>query len=624
QYVLDVGRGKLQSLADVWQTADEGIGQVDGWRHVYGARGIAPGDPLHSLAPAQNWNHVCADCHSTNVERRYDPIKDSYASQWSELSVGCEACHGPGSQHVAWARDPAQGQKALPARLERSAPWLPGERGSPQHHPRDDGELQSCAPCHSRRETLAEGSRSGARFLDHFEPELLRPGRYHADGQVEGEVYEWGSFSLSKMHTAGVRCSDCHEPHSGKLRAQGDGLCLTCHQAETFAGEKHSRHGPRDGAPGCVDCHMPRHVFMQVDARRDHSLRIPRPDQTLRFGTPNACTSCHGERSAAWADARLREWYPRYDQRPTFTEALWLERQGRRGALDALLALARDEAAPSLARATALEALGRHPGAASQAVLAEAARSQDALVALGAALGAGQFPAPVRYELLIPSLAHPLRAVRVAVARGLADAPLDELTVEARQALLAGWHEVDASFQVGATLPAVLVEKAAFELRRGQPDAARSALKQALVREPCLVAAWLNLAELARRSEDEEASRKAIDRALACDPNSAEAHYARGLASIRGERQSEARQQLQRAVELAPGDARFALGLSAALRSTDPRGARRLLERALEARQEDTGLVSALADCLAALGDSVGASRERTRLEELLGPRAAR
>jgi len=620
QYILDAGRGRLQSLADTYQTEDEGPGSVGNWSHVYGPGGVAPTNPLHSLAPAQNWNHVCADCHSTGVERRYDATKDEYATRWAELSVGCEACHGPGSRHVAWAKDPESGERALPARLTRSQPWLPGGNGSPAHHPVDDTELETCAPCHSRRETLAEGGLPGSAFLDFFEPELLRDGRYHTDGQIEGEVYEWGSFSLSKMHAAGVRCSDCHEPHSGTLRANGDALCLTCHQAETFAGARHSHHaGP--SSPACVDCHMPSQVYMQVDERRDHSIRVPRPDWTLRFGTPNACQACHANRPEAWADEQQRTWYPHYDQREGFAPALAAERSGRAGSLDLLLALAANESAPSLARATALEALGRHPGARSQAALARAGRSPDAIVAFGAAQGASLFPAPVRFELLIPLLSHPRLAVRVAVGKGLADAPLGELTPEARTALLSAWREVETSFEVAATLPATHVERAAFEMRRGRHDAAKAALKGALTRQPCFVPAWLNLAELARQSEDEAASQKAIERALSCEPESADSHYAFGLALVRSGRSVEALRELKRAVTLAPLDPRFALGLAAAQHTAGDRaGARRTLERGLQARQEDVDLLSALADCLGALGDVSGAERTRAELQTLMAP----
>ena len=287
QYVVETERGKLQSLGVAWNTRDAK------WFHVYGPTGVAPHDSLFFTGSAQNWNHICADCHSTWVERRYDANADSFDSRWAEQSVGCEACHGPGAEHVRTART----GKAAPfaAHLTRSEPWRPSATGSPAPRPRDDHEVETCAPCHSRRLPLKEGFVASDPFLDSFEPDLLRPGRYHADGQVEGEVFEWGSFQQSRMFHAGVKCSDCHEPHSGKPLAEGNALCVRCHDGTRFDVKEHTHHAELP-APQCVDCHMPRTTFMQVHERRDHSIRIPRPDHSVAFGTPNACGKCHENR----------------------------------------------------------------------------------------------------------------------------------------------------------------------------------------------------------------------------------------------------------------------------------------------------------------------------------------
>ncbi|HWA75465.1 MAG TPA: cytochrome c3 family protein, partial [Polyangiaceae bacterium] len=384
QYVVATERGKLQSLGVAWdsRTAAESGAK---WFHVYDTPGIAPSDPLFFTAPAQNWNHVCADCHSTLVERRYNPTTDSFDTRWAELSVGCEACHGPGAEHVRTAT----GGKAAPfaVRLKPSAPWSPSATGSPAPRSQDGVEVEVCAPCHSRRTPLKENFIASDPFLDSFEPDLLRPARYHADGQVEGEVYEWGSFLQSRMYRSGVKCSDCHDPHSGKLYAPDNTLCVRCHAPAHFDVEAHSHHsGPQ--APRCIDCHMPPATFMTIDERRDHSIRIPRPEHSVEFGTPNACNGCHRQESAAWARDSLAKWSPGSQKRAHFVDALGRERQGSLDAPRLLRALVEDANVPAIARASALERLGSYASEKTLRSLRTSLQSSEPLVVYGAVLGA--------------------------------------------------------------------------------------------------------------------------------------------------------------------------------------------------------------------------------------------
>lgn len=615
QYIVDGGGGHLQSLGVAWQTVSEHPNQAaQRWFHVYGASEVAPSSPLYFTEPAQNWNHVCADCHSTNVERRYDPAKNEFSSTWSELSVGCEACHGPGSNHVA-----AGGHGGLTTQLVPSTPWVVTASGSPAPHPVDDRQLEGCAPCHSRRETLREGHRAGDAYLDFFEPELLRAARYQSDGQLLAEVYEWGSFQQSKMHAAGVRCSDCHDAHSGKLKAQGDALCTNCHAPDRFASSSHTHHQPGPAAPSCVSCHMPSHTFMDVDVRHDHSLRIPRPDLSVALNTSNACNDCHEDKSVAWAADAATRWFAGLSDRKHFGAALALEHAGRRGAAEALRALAAEVASPAIARATALELLGQHPGEATVETLRKHAFSPEPLVAYGAALGAARQAPPARYELLIPMLSHPRRAVRIAVGKGLADVPLAELSPEALAALRAAFLEIEESFAVAAPLPATRVEQAAFELRRGQLDAAKKSLRAALALDSGNAAAWVNLAELARQSDDEAANEKALARALDCDPDSAEAHFALGLSRIRQGEQRKAVAELAAAVRLAPTNAQFALALAACHDALGQVGtALTVVERALKLREEDSDLWGARSVYQDKLGDHQGAGQSQVERARLL------
>jgi predicted CXXCH cytochrome family protein len=620
QYIVRTERGKLQTLQVSWDTrpADEG-GQR--WFHAYGPQGIAPGDSLFFTQPALNWNHVCADCHSTLLERRYTPENDTFDTRWAELAVGCEGCHGPGAQHVRAAKagggSGTSSAPTLTVALTRSSPWAPSATGSPMPRVQDGTEVEVCAPCHSRRVPLHEGFVAGDAFLDAFEPELLRPGRYHADGQVEGEVYEWGSFLQSKMYASGVRCSDCHEPHSAELYVAGNALCTRCHAAGHFDVPAHSHHTAAK-APRCIDCHMPPDTFMQIDERRDHSIRIPRPDLSAEFGTPNACNGCHAKQSAAWAVEQLAAWFPNSKHRPHFVEALARDRKGTVDAPRALAALASDAMAPAIARATALEALGQYATAHGLETLRTALSSPDPLVVYGAVRGASALPLDERASLLLPVVDHPRRAVRIAVGQALSALPVGQLPKDMRASLERDFDEVIASLVLNASLPQSHVERSAFELARHHPEAAESELLAALRLQPCLVEAHLNLADLARGQGDEARAEREIRAALACDPRSAHAHHALGLLDVRTGKKREALASLRKAVELAPDDARFSYVLAAATaESGDVEGAVKILEAAVEKRPNDRQLLEALGAYLQKLGRIEAAADTEERLRTL-------
>ena len=615
QYVVATERGKLQSLGVVWDSRSAAEGGAK-WFHVYGAGGIAPSDPLFFSSSAQNWNHVCADCHSTWVERRYDPVKDSFDTRWAELSVGCEACHGPGAEHVRTAK--SGHAQPFAARLKRSEPWLPSKTGSPTPRTQDGVEVEVCAACHSRRTPLKEAFLAGDPFLDSFQPDLLRPGRYHADGQVEGEVYEWGSFLQSRMYRSGVRCSDCHEPHSSKPYATGNALCVRCHESSRFDVELHSHHAAGK-APLCIDCHMPPTTFMQIDERRDHSIRIPRPDHSVQFGTPNACNGCHTKQPATWARDAVADWFPASQKRTHFVEALARDRQGALDAPRALRQLLDDVGVPALARATALERLGSYPSEKTLRTLRDALASSEPLVVYGAVLGAAQLPLPQRVPLLTPALEHRLRAVRVAAGRALASAPISQLPPSTRAALERAFIEVEQSFDISASRPESHVERSAFELARGKLSAAEVSLQTALRLQPCLAEAYLNLADLQRQRGDEVAAERALRAALACNPQNAAAHHALGLWQVRAHQTSAALASLKRAVELTPNDARFSYVLAVAIAGGgDREQAIRILETTLKNRPNDANALQALSGYLHEAGQLERSAGVRQKFEALI------
>jgi predicted CXXCH cytochrome family protein len=389
QYLVELLGGRLQSLTLVWDTESRR------WFSLYPKERFQPDDPLHWTGRYQNWNLMCAECHTTDLVKGYDPASDSYRTTWAEMGVGCEACHGPGKKHVEWAQalkpgDPAGQDNGLAVDFK-------------VHDHRY--QVDSCAACHARRGRITAEPHTGKPFLDRFMPELLRAGMYHADGQILDEVYEYGSFLQSKMYRQGVRCSDCHEPHSLKLRAEGNALCVRCHgerpdppfptlKPKRYDTPEHHFHPAGSTGARCVECHMPAKRYMVVDPRRDHSLRVPRPDLSVKLGAPNACTGCHVGKDAQWAAAQVAQWYGSERPRePHYAEVLDAGRKPDAPA--SLLAFATDRGQPGIVRATALDLLRGREGVDLDTIVA-AARDDDSLVRLAAAGALETLPEAVR------------------------------------------------------------------------------------------------------------------------------------------------------------------------------------------------------------------------------------
>ncbi len=292
QFLVRFPGGRYQVTRQSWD--------VDSlrWYHQYAGQHIAANDWLHWTRGGQNWNSMCAECHSTNVRMGYDLAADTFHTTWSLINVSCEACHGPGKSHVEWARS-AGGNTSRSS----AAGAMLLNRQSPATH-----QVAVCAPCHSRRLTLLQEPMTSFTLLNYYLPEIVRTPLYHADGQINEEVYEYGSYLQSKMYMHGVKCTDCHDPHAGTLKMTGNMLCLQCHKKE-LNDLSHTFHKPESAGSQCINCHMPAKVYMGIDERRDHSFRVPRPDLSVRFGVPNACNNCHTDRSAAWAAEQVRKWY---------------------------------------------------------------------------------------------------------------------------------------------------------------------------------------------------------------------------------------------------------------------------------------------------------------------------
>ncbi len=621
QLLLPLPKGRFQALTVAWDARARAAGGQR-WYSLYPDEVTPPGDVLHWTAPSQSWNGGCADCHSTNLRRGYDRVQASYATTWSDLDVACEACHGSGSRHVAWAEAGAgAGGPGLPVPQGEPARWLlaEGERIARREPPLSaHTQLEVCAPCHARRTLLREGGATGAPFLDTHRPALLEEGLYTADGQIQGEAYEYGSFVQSRMVAAGVTCSDCHEPHTLALRAEGNALCGQCHRPAAFDTPEHHHHLVGSTGADCVACHMPSRVYMGIDVRHDHSFRVPRPDLSVALGTPNACNDCHSQRAPRWAADRVRRWFPGgRSGTPHYAEALHAGRNGVPGAEAALVDLAGDAGQPGIARATALTLLAAPDLAAGSAAIRRGLGDADALVRLGALEAARGLEPSARLPGVLPLLSDPLLSVRSDAARVLADVPASLFRPAERSLLASALADYRAAQETTADRPEALVNLALLHTTQGDQGAARRAYQEALRSSPWFVPAWVNLADLERSQGREDAAEVALRKALAVAPQLAEPHFALGLLLIRTGRRDEAFAELSLAATLAPDNPRVVQGLALALEDRgEPRLARETLERALARRPGDRELLAAAAFLARDHGDRDAAQRH---LRALLG-----
>lgn len=485
QYMVEFPDGRVQVLRISWDT------RRNKWFYVYPTdvvdERIEPGDPLHWTGIGQNWNTMCAECHSTNLQKNFDLASNTYHTTFSEIDVSCETCHGPASLHVEmaeshslfWDRNHGYGL----AKLKSVS---------------NDPQIDSCAPCHSRRTVLHGNFEGGDDYLNYYEPSLLRTGLYHADGQIHDEVYVYGSFLQSRMYQEGVRCSDCHDPHSLKLKYEKNRLCTQCHQPGKYDGFAHHRHKD-EIATQCVTCHMPASLFMVIDDRRDHSMRVPRPDLTEKLGVPNVCNDCHDkpEEDAAWAAGIVRQWYG--DTRPNdphYATALAAAERSDPSGLNELKKVLRRRDSPPIVRATAMELMANYPADQTDKVTRQYIEDKNPLVR-AAALGAMSSAAVKRYVVEISQRLHdPVRIVRFAAARRLVREAVQLIGARFREPLEAAIVEYRHAQELVLDRAAAHINLGKLAEDMGNPKEASESLRTAIRLEPYLSGVRLELARM--------------------------------------------------------------------------------------------------------------------------------
>jgi tetratricopeptide (TPR) repeat protein len=605
------------------------------------------------------------------VRKNYDAAADAYATTFAEIDVACEACHGPGSAHVQWAearrgdvsavgaseaeasRDSAPGgavpdrgltggdvsparaagmtadQMGLQVRFPRlaDAAWnIDPRTGLAQREPAAAPafDVELCGRCHSRRGPIADGYRYGTPVSDFYRVALLEDGLYHADGQILDEVFVYGSFRQSRMYRAGVACADCHEPHSLQPYSDGNALCNRCHLGATFDTPEHHYHEPGTPGASCVACHMPATTYMVVDPRRDHSFRVPRPDMSREYGTPNACADCHADRGDGWAAEAVERWFG--SERAASPGARLAAGRGRQpGAQAELRALAIDAAAPGIVRATAFSLLAVRTQAAVGAVTI-GLQDADPQVRSGAlAALEGADPATL-LRLALPLLADANRTVRLEAARLMATVPPPSIPAARRAEVAAALDEYRGAQGVNEDRAQARLNLGWLALQQGDLTLAEQEYRTALRLEPMFVPGYINLADLYRAMGRDAEGEAPLRRALEIAPDSGDVHHALGLLLVRLERRDEAHTALRRAAELAPANPRYLYVYAVAVQSGgDTAAALRILEDGLERFPAEPDLLAAAATFSREAGELQRAIAYARRLVDLdpADPRAA-
>ena len=606
QYLVAFPDGRMQALRAAWDARPKAEGGQR-WFNMYPGERIEAHDTLHWTRLNQNWNYMCADCHSTNVQRHYDVASDTFRTTWSDINVACEACHGPGSRHVAWAngsdeRRRADAGKGLSIALDerKGMRWIPNPatgnpvRSTPLATHR---EVETCAVCHARRNIIATDSAPTGRLLDTHDPVLLTAGRYHADGQQLDEVYVYASFLQSRMYAKGVTCSDCHDPHTAKVRAQGNALCESCHSPKVYDTAAHHMHKEGSAGSQCVACHMPARNYMVINARPDHSIRVPRPDLTLAYGVPNACANCHADKGARWAaDAIEKAHGAERKGYQHFVEALDAARKGKPDASRLLTALAADGSSPVIARATAVSELEHYASPAAVPTLQAALGDADALMRMAALEALVAFPVNVRAPLALPLADDPVLDVRVKAGRVLAAVPDGQLDAGQRAARDRAFAAYVQAQEAIAERPEAHYDLGLVYAERHDTAKAEAAFRQALRLQPDFVPAYANLADMYRSLGRDDDAAKLIDEGLAAAPGNASLLHAKGLALVRGGQSQEALGWFERAHRADPANPRFAYVYGVALHSAGQDAqAKQVLEDTLKAAPYDPSLLLMLA-----------------------------
>lgn len=566
QYLVPFGGGRLQCLPIAWDSERET------WFHlgdtIYSDADLDPGNWLYWTNQAQNWNGMCADCHSTNLQKNYDPATGTFNTTWSEIDVSCEACHGPSSQHIEWANLP---EGSRPMDINTGLVVRTGDL--------DNNELLNlCARCHSRRAIMSDYDNNNDDLLNYMIPQLITQPIYHADGQILEEDYVYGSFTQSKMWEKEVKCNDCHNSHSAKTILDDNSLCLQCHRPDIYDDPSHHFHKmPEEGGEHlinrvkpeykvgtgsqCVNCHMVGQYYMGNDYRRDHSFRIPRPDLTLSIGTPNACNDCHTDKTVRWSQDYIEKWYGER-KRAHYGETFAAAAEMNPVAVPGLVKYAGNELFPVMVRATAVSLLGNFNDSISRSAIERALSDPVSLVRHSAVTSYSPTDAGSFEKIMTPLVNDPVKGIRIEAAIRLSEMPEELLSEPVRKARKAALEEYESVNLYVADFPGGRYNLGIMHSNAGNLEKAAESYRAAIRIDPLFYMAKVNLAMVYTRQGKNSEAEKLLREVIAENPGLVEVNYSLALLLAELGKIEESRSYFLRAIELMPDRPRILYNLA--------------------------------------------------------------
>ena len=587
QYLVQFDDGRMQALPFCWDTRPKEKGGQR-WFHIYSKENIAPGDELFWMGYNQNWNYMCADCHTTNFSKNFNAAENTFHSTWSEGRVSCESCHGPASGHLQWTEnknDNTAFKGFLISLAARSTQWkMDTSKGTtvPQEILYNDTLIETCARCHARATRFTDDYHHGENFLQSHLPANVNTDNYYIDGQIKDEDYEYGSFLQSKMYANGVTCINCHDPHSMQLKAEGNHLCTSCHSPGKFDVTAHTHHSEGSTGAQCVNCHMPETTYMAIDNRRDHSIRIPRPDLSLVSGSPNACNKCHSDRSVNWAAQNFTNWYAKQlPEERSYAELLYKISKFTNESESSLYELLVSKKYPAIIKAAAVERYNVFSSARITEQVLSLSGSTNVNVRLNALRSIGNLPPERIVPLVSPMLEDPVKAIRLEAVNILSPYT-SQLSDEAKTLFAAALKEYLAVQESLSHRPEGFLNRGIILAQTGRVDEAAQLYLKGLKLFPKFIAFYVNLADVYRAQNNTASSKAYIDKGLSIQPGNADLHYAAGLWYVREKDVTNGVIELKKAAALDPSGASIAYGYAISLFSTGkPKDAITVLENYL-------------------------------------------